>query len=235
MVYFGLPEVPGVGSQQHAGPGRRPTLERSKTRPSAGSTAARRAGQPAPTAPFEWADVIAGDIGAIRRYAPRSSSARPSSSNGPARPTWPICASAAWHRRHPDAALDGAWRPGPLVGRHGRGRAHRAAPRPRHAPLTEDTYLDLMADIRLDAGHPLLAAGGSRASTALPLSSTRSTSSFIHNTRISAGQSICPTTWWRRLPLTCRPCTSRASPAAVAHHRAAHRRPSDQPGATPRR
>ena len=71
VLYFALPYFPGVGSkftlQQAAGP----TLEQLKDAPFRRITP--QPGDPGTARnedPFTWADVIAGDIGAIRRYAP---------------------------------------------------------------------------------------------------------------------------------------------------------------------
>ena len=71
VLYFALPYFPGVGSkftlQQAAGP----TLEQLKDAPFRRITP--QTGEPGAARnqdPFTWADVIAGDIGAIRRYAP---------------------------------------------------------------------------------------------------------------------------------------------------------------------
>jgi len=71
LVYFALPDLPGVGSRRTLDQAATPTLEQLKDAPfrrlfpQAGAP-----GTPRAVAPFEWADVIAGDIGAIRRYAP---------------------------------------------------------------------------------------------------------------------------------------------------------------------
>lgn len=71
LVYFALPDLPGVGSHRTLDQAATLTLEQLKDAPfrrllpQAGAP-----GQPRAAAPFEWADVIAGDIGAIRRYAP---------------------------------------------------------------------------------------------------------------------------------------------------------------------
>lgn len=71
VIYFALPDVPGLGYRQTLDQAATPTLEQLKDFPF------RRlfplSGQPdtpRAAAPFEWADVLAGDIGAIRRYAP---------------------------------------------------------------------------------------------------------------------------------------------------------------------
>ena len=71
VVYFGLPDFPGVGSHKTLDQVARPTLEQLKDAPfrrifpQPGAPRVPRA-----TRPFRWADVLAGDIGAIRRYAP---------------------------------------------------------------------------------------------------------------------------------------------------------------------
>ncbi len=69
-VFFGLPDVPGVGSPQTLGTADAPTLEALKdaplgkvSPPALGRT--RRA-----TRRFKWADVIAGDPATIRHFAP---------------------------------------------------------------------------------------------------------------------------------------------------------------------
>lgn len=72
IVYFALPGIPGVGSKLTLDQAAGPTLDRLKDFPFR-----RLMPQPDGTPhtprspePFHWADVIAGDIGAIRRYAP---------------------------------------------------------------------------------------------------------------------------------------------------------------------
>jgi predicted amino acid dehydrogenase len=71
VVFFALPDFPGLGSRQTPGQIADLTLEQLKDAPfrritpQAGMPGTRRA-----TRPFEWANVLAGDIGAIRRYAP---------------------------------------------------------------------------------------------------------------------------------------------------------------------
>jgi predicted amino acid dehydrogenase len=71
IVFFGLPDAPGVGRQGTLGTAAPPTLERlrrspfQRLLPPAGRPRSRRS-----EAPFRRADVLAGDIGAIRRYAP---------------------------------------------------------------------------------------------------------------------------------------------------------------------
>jgi predicted amino acid dehydrogenase len=72
VVYFGLPDFPGVGARQTLDQVAAPTLEQlqdfpfRRLMPQPGEP-----GRARDAAPFTWADVLAGDIGAIRRYAPR--------------------------------------------------------------------------------------------------------------------------------------------------------------------
>jgi predicted amino acid dehydrogenase len=73
VVYFALPDFPGMNTRQMLVQVARPTLEQLKDAPfrritpQPGIPTVERAAKP-----FIWADVLAGDIGAIRRYAPRS-------------------------------------------------------------------------------------------------------------------------------------------------------------------
>ena len=71
VVYFGLPDFPGIGSQKMLVQVAGPTLDQLKDapfrriNPQPGTPRTPRSVEP-----FHWADVLAGDIGAIRRYAP---------------------------------------------------------------------------------------------------------------------------------------------------------------------
>lgn len=71
FVFFNLPDFPGVGSKQSLEQAAAPTLEQLAHMPfkrvhaRAGTPHAQRA-----ESPFTHADVLVGDIGAIRRYAP---------------------------------------------------------------------------------------------------------------------------------------------------------------------
>ncbi len=72
VIYFGLPGLPGTTGQAALGHIDLRTLEKLKNTPF------RRLlpqpgdpGQARAAYPFIWADILAGDIGAIRRYAPR--------------------------------------------------------------------------------------------------------------------------------------------------------------------
>src|SRR5574341_1220318 len=71
VIYFALPDVPGVGYKYTLDQAAAPTLEQLKDFPF--SRLVPQNGQSrTPRAPksFGWADVLAGDVGAIRRYAP---------------------------------------------------------------------------------------------------------------------------------------------------------------------
>lgn len=149
VVYFALPDFPGMGAKTTLEQAAGPTLEQLKDAP------CRRLypqpgqpGQERATEPFAWADVIAGDIGAIRRYAPAELKHKT------------IVVESA-----DDADLQDLKRRGAAIlvtmmpsldGADGLGRWSAATieallvalrPDPK-APLNEDTYLDLMADIQ---------------------------------------------------------------------------------------
>lgn len=148
LVYFALPDLPGVGSRRTLDQAATLTLDQLKDAPfrrllpPAGSP-----GQPRAAAPFDWADVIAGDIGAIRRYAPAKLKHKT------------IVVEHAGEEDLHDLAARGAaivvtLMPS-LAGRAELGRwsaatieAVLAALRPDPAlPLDENTYLDLIASI----------------------------------------------------------------------------------------
>lgn len=70
-VYFNLPAVPLVGRAETLDTAAGPTLDQLKDEPF--NRLFPRAGtpnRPRSSKPFEWADLLAGDMGAIRRYAP---------------------------------------------------------------------------------------------------------------------------------------------------------------------
>ncbi|MEI2689875.1 MAG: serine carboxypeptidase [Anaerolineae bacterium] len=147
-LFFALPDFPGVGSQRALEQAVNPTLEHLKSAPfrrllpQAGA-----AGQPRSATPFEWADVIAGDMSAIRRYAPAQLKHK--------------TVAVEWASeedlddlRQRGAAIVVTMMPA-LDGAKALGRWSAAAieavlvalrTNPEQ-PLTEDTYLDLMADI----------------------------------------------------------------------------------------
>ncbi|MCB9140396.1 MAG: serine carboxypeptidase [Caldilineaceae bacterium] len=153
IIYFGLPDLPGIGSSGTLEQAASVTLNRLKDEPvhriypQPGAPGHARAGEP-----FAEADVIAGDMGAIRRYAP---------DNLPGKTVVVEAASAddlddlrargvsivvtmmpSLDRDDPVSRWSAAVVEGVLA-------ALRKDPA---AALTEDTYLDLMADIRWSPG-----------------------------------------------------------------------------------
>lgn len=71
ILYFAMPNFPGVGSKITLAQASAPTLEQLKEQPFRRITPQPGTpGTPRYTEAFEWADLLAGDIGAIRRYAP---------------------------------------------------------------------------------------------------------------------------------------------------------------------
>jgi predicted amino acid dehydrogenase len=71
VVYFALPDFPGIGSRSTLEQAAPLTLDQLKDAPFRRITPqAGRPGKLRAVKPFRWADVLAGDIGAIRRYAP---------------------------------------------------------------------------------------------------------------------------------------------------------------------
>ncbi len=71
IIFFGWPGIPGVGSKESLGAVAERTLSQLATysfqqlQPRAGDPARQRSDKL-----FEWADILAGDIGSIRRYSP---------------------------------------------------------------------------------------------------------------------------------------------------------------------
>jgi predicted amino acid dehydrogenase len=73
LVYLALPAFPGVGARQTLEEAAPPTLEALKDAPFRRITPQPGTPKvPRATPPFAWADMLAGDAGAIRRYAPAS-------------------------------------------------------------------------------------------------------------------------------------------------------------------
>lgn len=71
VVYFALPDFPGIGDWRLLERVAAPTLEQLKDAPFRRiSPQVGVPGTPRAEKPFRWADVIGGDIAAIRRYAP---------------------------------------------------------------------------------------------------------------------------------------------------------------------
>jgi len=149
MVYFALPSIPGVGSKQTLDQVAGLTLERLKEFPFRRLTPQPEGTPHTPRSPepFRWADVIAGDIGAIRRYAP------PALDHKTVVVEYATEADIADLRQRgvsivvtlmPSLAADdslGRWSAAVVEG-------VLAALRPNpDLPLNENTYLDLIADL----------------------------------------------------------------------------------------
>jgi predicted amino acid dehydrogenase len=152
VIYFALPDWPGVGSKLTLDQAASPTLEQLKDapfrrlQPQAGQPGHERSHEP-----FTWADVIAGDMGAIRRYAPENLKHKT------------VVVESASEEDVADLRKRGAAivvTTMPALDSEGLARysaatmeavlaALRTDP---DAPLNEDTYLDLMADIHWTPG-----------------------------------------------------------------------------------
>ena len=147
LIYFALPHWPGVGSKRTLDQAAAPTLEQLKDAPFRRlHPQPGQAGHARSSEPFAWADVLAGDIGAIRRYAPADLKHKT------------IVVESATEDDLADLRSRGATiavtlmpsLDGDDLGRWSAAtvEAVLAALRPNpNAPLTEDTYLDLLADI----------------------------------------------------------------------------------------
>lgn len=148
FVYFGLPNFPGVGSSQTLDQAAGPTLDQLKDAPFVRLAPHPNGhGTKKTAAPFDWADVIAGSMSAIRTYAPDSlkrktivvESATPEDLDDMRQRGAAIVVTLMPSLRADDKL--GRWSAATveavLV-------ALRGNP---DAPLTEDTYLDLLADI----------------------------------------------------------------------------------------
>ena len=148
FIYFHLPKVPGVGFRQTRNQAAPFTLDRLKDVSYETLYPQANGRFPEPNrAPFDWADVIAGDIGTIRHFAPETlkrktvvveNASEADLADLQARGVdivvtlMPALDDAAglgqWSAATVEAALT-ALRPDP------------------NAPLNEDTYLDMMADL----------------------------------------------------------------------------------------
>ncbi len=148
VVYFGLPDFPGVGARSTLNRAATPTLETLKDapfrriNPQVGVPGALRSAQP-----FLWADVLAGDVGAILRYSPEKLAHKT------------VVVDSASEEdidelRKRDVSILIALIPD-LDGKGSRRswgdatvEAAQAALRPSpDAPLNEDTYLDMIANL----------------------------------------------------------------------------------------
>lgn len=148
FIYFGLPSVPGVGSRQTLSQVAGITLDRLKNEPfTVIHPPAGLPDVPIYTDAFESADVLAGDIGAIRRFAP------------PTLKRKTIVVDRATEEDAADLAQRGAsilvtlmptLREDETLGRWSTAVIEAilvALRKDASAPLTEDTYLDLLAEI----------------------------------------------------------------------------------------
>jgi predicted amino acid dehydrogenase len=148
VIYFALPNFPGIGGKLTLEQAAGPTLDQLKSAPFRRIVPqAGIPGTPRYTESFQWADLIAGDIGAIRRYAPASLKHK----------TVVVeCANEEdlQDLRQRGVSIAITMMPA-LQEKESLGRWSAAAieaalvalrPNPQ-ATLSEDTYLDLMADI----------------------------------------------------------------------------------------
>ena len=169
--------------------------------------------------PFRWADIIAGDIGAIRRYAPER-----------------LAHKTVVVERAEQADIDDLRRrgtsivvtlmpslnPGDDLGRWSAATVEAvlvALRRDPNQPLSEDTYLDLMADIQWSPAIRYLQpeeAGINRFAFVIhPLNV-----SFIHKHPIFRWTRYLPDDLVEQVSAYMPPCMSRASPAASRPRRA---------------
>ncbi len=147
VVYFGLPHLPGIGRQITLDQAAPRTLSRlcdtpfRRIYPQPGEPGHERISEP-----FEWANVLAGDSGAIRRYAPDKLQHKTIVVEWATEED-----SADFQQRGASIlvtmmpALDGG-----LLGRWSAATVEAALVALRADPdaaLTEDTYLDMLADI----------------------------------------------------------------------------------------
>lgn len=148
FIYFGVPDAFGVGGRTTLERFAAPVLARldnapfRRLKPQAGQAHRSRT-----ASPFKWADVIAGDIGAIRRYAPQTLKHKT------------VVVESAIEADLDDlrargvsivATLMPSLDPSDNLGRWSAAVIEAVLVSLRtdaNAPLTEDTYLDLMADI----------------------------------------------------------------------------------------
>lgn len=149
FIYFGWPRMPGVGSGATLNQAARAQLDLLRDAPfrriypQAGDAVRRRA-----TVPFLQADILAGDIGPIRRYAPAQLDHKIIVVNHAADEDVADLrarGAAALVTLMPPLDDDGALGRWPASAIEGALVALRGRP---GAPLTEDDYLDLLAEIQ---------------------------------------------------------------------------------------
>ncbi|HEX7975702.1 MAG TPA: hypothetical protein VF498_14925 [Anaerolineales bacterium] len=148
VVYFALPDFPGIGRRMTLDQVAGPTLEQLKDAPFRRiNPLPGKPGVPRAKDPFHWADVLAGDIGAIRRYAPEKLDHKTVVIDSASEEDIedlrqrgvsivvtliPLFEDEAQRRDWGDATMEAilvALRPDP------------------GSPLTEDTYLDMIANL----------------------------------------------------------------------------------------
>ncbi|MEZ4518959.1 MAG: serine carboxypeptidase [Chloroflexota bacterium] len=147
FVYFSLPAVPGIGTEATLDQAAGPTLDQLRSAPFTRLFPSSAAVESHNQDLFKWADVIAGDIGVIRRYAPDQIKHKTvvvewadeddladlqRRGAGIAVTLMPSLDGKGELGRWPAAVLEAvlvSMRPDP------------------QAPLTEDTYLDMLAEL----------------------------------------------------------------------------------------
>ncbi|HMQ34528.1 MAG TPA: serine carboxypeptidase, partial [Chloroflexaceae bacterium] len=149
VLFFGVPALPGVGSRATLDGAAGPTLEQLREAEPARLARPRPANGSRPAAAlFAWADVIAGDLATIRAWAPAElkrktvvvdSAAPDDLADLRARGATLVVALY-------DALVAGG-RPGPLGAATVEALLAALRPDPA-APLSEDTYLDLLAELQ---------------------------------------------------------------------------------------
>ncbi len=146
LLFFSLPDLPGVGQGWTLDQVAEPTLKRLEGAPFGALSLNGAAPRESVSAgPFRWADVVAGDVGAIRRYAPSDlrrktivvERAGPEDIEDLAARGAAILVTLMPGVEDPDEASSAA-----LI------EALLAAVRPDpESPLDEDTYLNLLAEL----------------------------------------------------------------------------------------
>jgi len=146
-MFFGLPDVPGVGSKETLGTADAPTLEALKDAPLDKISPPAHADARRVTPHFRWADVIAGDAAAIRHFAPMDLRKKT------------VVVPCATREDADDFRTRGAsilvtlmpsLEPGVAMARYSAALIEAVFVALRDdpsIPLTEDTYLNLMAEI----------------------------------------------------------------------------------------
>lgn len=152
-IFFALPAAPGVGSKATLEQAAGPTLDQLRDAPF--RRLGPEAGQPGTSrsaAPFAWADILAGDVGTIRRYAPAKlkrktvvvERALPEDVDDLTARGASILVTMM-----PSMGEKGALSPWSAAAIEAALVALRTNP---DAPLNEDTYLDLMANLEWTPG-----------------------------------------------------------------------------------